>query len=577
MENKYESLDSLNITEAIELQAKVLGYAKLPPTIREFCNNDYYLGQQFGDGGIYPYWMEVLERIYPTPIHTAYPFVIYTGPIGGGKSTITKIQNLYTLCRIGHLADFKYFGIVLTKTLDFVMCHTSNAKAYSDLVMSSFDMYGKSPYFTSEFKWSDSMYKYVCDGPRTNNSIGGDAIFYHFSEVNFIPYHTAKYKIDQAFDRYKSRFLRIMNYFGGIVIDSSSAGDESIVDYLIKEYPGGLLVIRDPIWVVKKHLGIYGRAGWFKVYCGDAVTEPFIISEAKPLGNDQDPDRVIDVPMELFDNYTSNITLSLQNTAGVSTVNTDIFFTDKVKLKAAYTIPNHIQEIVVVDFYDDEQYWEYIMLQIKLIPLDKKLSIGIDVGVTGDLLGFAISHFEEYIYVMGRATIEYTTKTPVIVNFSRKPGQETGITKIYNLVKRISDHGYEVGVVTTDQYQSTQLRQDFNKIGIWSYLSSVDRTQDPYIHLKVMIYKGFASIVKNKINMKEMAELLNDGYKIDHPAGGSKDSCDALCNSLWAIRCNLEYMSQQSSKYSINTQLAALRQLSNSKEMDEMLKSRMQF
>lgn len=589
--NDLSYLDDLTGEQALELQANLLGYAKMPPSIREFVNSKYYLGNMFADGGIYPYWMEVLEKIYPTPIHTAYPFVIFTGAIGTGKSTITKIMNLYTLCRLGHLKNFDYFGVIITKTIDFVMCHTSNAKAYNDLVLSSWEMYGISPYFNSEFKWSDSLYKYVCDGPRTNNAIGGDVIFYHFSEVNFINYYTAKFKIDQAFDRYKSRFLRVMNYFGGIVIDSSSAGDESIVDYLIKEYPAGMLVVRDPIWKVKRD--DYGRKGWFKIYTGDAVIEPFIIKDSYHSGpeslgmisldgkefnhDEQDPDKILDVPMELYPNYVSNITLSLQNSAGISTTNTDIFFTDKDKLKARFIIPNHISEIITVDFYDEEQYWEQVMVQIKLIPLDKKLSIGIDVGTTGDLAGFAVSYFDDWIYKEGKPTIEYRTKTPVAIGFSRIPGQETSITKLYNLVIAISDAGYDVAVVVTDQYQSTQMRQDLNRLGIWSYLSSVDRTTDPWIHFKVQVYKGFADLVNSRYLHSEMAQLIDTGYKIDHTESSSKDITDAVVNSLWAIRNNLVYMSEPSSKYSLNIQLDTLRQIQGNNVSQQMVRDRMQF
>lgn len=571
-----KELDNLSPEQAIELQAKILGYVKVPPSIEEFIESPYYLGSMFGGGKLYPYWKEILKKIYPTPIHTAHPFVVFTGPLGGGKSTITKVMNLYTLCRLGHLNNFDYFGIVITKTIDFIMFHTTNSKAWSDLIQGSWNIYGESPYFKSEFKWSDSLYRYVADGPRTNNSIGGDAIFYHFSEVNFVNYHTAKYKIDQAFDRYKSRFLRVMNYFGGIVVDSSAAGDESIVDYLIKEYPG-LLVVRDPIWEIKKHLNIYFRLGAFKVYTGDATHEPFIVDEENPITDDHDPDKVIDVPMELYENYKSDIVLSLQNTAGISTSSTDIFFTNKEKLKESFSIPNHIQDTLLADFYDEEQYWEQVREQIMRIPKEKILFVGIDMGITGDLAGFAISYFDDYVYKDGKATIEFKTKTPVAIGISRKSGQETAITKIYNLILAIDEAGYEIGAVTTDQYQSTQLRQDLNRAGIWSYLYSVDRTMDAYIFMKVQIYKGLSTIVKNKILQKEVSGLIDTGYKVDHKSDNSKDISDAVCSSIKAIKDNIGLAVNISTKYSVEVQLKVLRNINKSDIVSQMLEERTKF
>lgn len=567
-------ITDLSKDQAIQVQAKILGYEKVPPSIEEFVNDPYYLGSMFGDGKLYPYWLEVLKEIYPTPIHTAHPFVIFTGPLGSGKSTVTKIMNLYQLCRLGHLENFDYFGIVISKTIDFIMSHTSSSKAYSDLVQGSFKIYESSPYFNNEFKWSDSLYRYVSDGPRTNNSIGGDAIFYHFSEVNFISYYTAKYKIDQAFDRYKSRFLRVIDYFGGVIIDSSAAGDESIVDYLIQNYPR-LKVYREPIWNVKKHLNIYFRKGSFKVYTGDSTTDPFIIDDEHQLTAENDPDKVIDVPMELYENYLSDITLSLQNTAGISTTNTDLFFTDKKKLASCFTIPNKIPDTIIADFYDDEQYWEQIREQVLEIPKEKILYIGIDMGVSGDTCGFAISYFDDWIYKEGKPTIEFKTCTPVAVGISRKSGQETAITKVFNLIKSISEV-YEIGAVVTDQYQSTQLRQDLTFNGIYTYLSSVDRTTVPYTFMKVQIYRGLSTIVNNKILKVELAELINTGYKIDHPSSGSKDISDAVCNSIKAIKDNISYASEVSSKYSLDQQIRVLQNISKD-AIEEFLNSRYNF
>jgi hypothetical protein len=592
-------INNLSKEEALHLQARILGYKKMPPSIREFVMNDYYLGKLFGHGGLYPYWMEVLEKIYPTPIHTAYPFVIYTGAIGSGKSTITKIQAMYTLCRLDHLDNFDYFGVVITKTLDFIFSHTTTAKAWSDQIGSINTWWYESPYFSTEFKWSDSLYKFIADGPRTNNTIGGDAIFYHFSEVNFIDYSKAKYKIDQAFDRYKSRFLRVKDYFGGIIVDSSAAGDESIVDYMIQNYPENMLVIREPIWVIKGHLGTYGKTGWFQVYIGDPVREPFIVAgswrrtpdaeydpdDNVPLDSDTwltdecDPDKVIWVPYELYSNYRSDIYLSLQNTAGLSTTSTDIFFSDQKKLLECYQIPQHVPDIIVADFYDDEQYYQQVMSQLmQEVPKEKIIYIGIDMGVSGDLAGFAISYFDDWIYREGKKTIEFKTKTPLAIAISRKSGQETCITKIYNLIKDIDEAGWEIGAVVTDQYQSTQLRQDLSRINIYSYLKSVDRTYDPYIFYKLQVYRGYQKTVHNNLLISEQRQLIDTGYKVDHKTSAeSKDISDAVVNSVYAIRDNIDYADQISKKFSVKSQLEILRSINKTGVYKEIAESRYKF
>lgn len=67
------------------LLAKLMGYEKMPPTIEEFVCNDYYLGKVFNPklpNGLYPYWMDVLKKIFPNPIICRYPYLSLGGAIG---------------------------------------------------------------------------------------------------------------------------------------------------------------------------------------------------------------------------------------------------------------------------------------------------------------------------------------------------------------------------------------------------------------------------------------------------------------------------------------------------------------
>jgi len=365
----------LNYEQKLQAAAKIIGYSKMPPSIEEFIEDEYYLGETFGDGKLYPYWKEKLVELFPTPIHTAYTYIVLTGAIGVGKSTFSKIVALYNKCRLDHMKDHSFFGLAKTKSIDMLFFHTSVGKAIGDFINSNQMIEKNSPYFSGGLI-NNHRILYKADGVRGNNAIGGDIIFYNLSEVNFIPYHKAKHKIDQAYKRFKSRYQKAIGYVGNIIIDTSAQGDGSIADEFIEENDyGDVMVVRANVWEAKKHLNIYGRVGvlfvtnplwyegsdqpkklkipdsykeeyetnpamisqfsqgqlddwhenlgWFEVYSGDSLVSPFVITDKeKEVTAKMDSDRIIKVPLELYRDFKSNVTTSLQDMAGLSTSST---------------------------------------------------------------------------------------------------------------------------------------------------------------------------------------------------------------------------------------------------------------
>ena len=68
---------------------KLKKYEKAPPTIKEFFNNPYYLGEETENGKrVFNFWKHKLEELYPTPFYEYDPdkkIILLTGATGIGK------------------------------------------------------------------------------------------------------------------------------------------------------------------------------------------------------------------------------------------------------------------------------------------------------------------------------------------------------------------------------------------------------------------------------------------------------------------------------------------------------------
>lgn len=192
-----ELIDSLNPAQKLELEARLIGYEKMPPSIEEFISDPYYMGTMYGNGALYPYWIPILKRIYPTPIHTAYNNIVLTGCLGSGKSTVSRLMAAYVKCRLDHMKDFKFFALSKGKGLVMSYFHTTGDLADNTFISPLKDLKESIPYF-KEGMLNNHVIDDMPDSPRGKGPLGTDCIFYVFSEINFIKPQVAKMKLDTA-------------------------------------------------------------------------------------------------------------------------------------------------------------------------------------------------------------------------------------------------------------------------------------------------------------------------------------------------------------------------------------------
>ena len=75
-----DKISQLPKDQQLLVTAELLGYREMPVDIDTFLDDPYYMGEL--SKNLYPFWRDVLRKIFPTPIHTSTPILVFTGAIG---------------------------------------------------------------------------------------------------------------------------------------------------------------------------------------------------------------------------------------------------------------------------------------------------------------------------------------------------------------------------------------------------------------------------------------------------------------------------------------------------------------
>lgn len=571
---KYSTLTD---REKLLIYCKINGFNHIPVDIETFIKDDYYLGLVTSGGqGIYKYWHGMLQELFPNPVINRYPYISFGGAIGIGKSTVSKICALYTHHRVDCLADaWKTFNLIPGKPITFMAAHVSASVVEREFLDWFDETMKNSPYFQNLY--NNPNIAYIASGIRDQISLGSDLLWSVLSEVNFYPKpEQAISKIDTAVIRFKSRFQEHRDFVGMVIVDSSARGDAGPQEQFELGRPKDeLYVSKAPHWEVKPNVYRESKGKIFKVYKGDSKTYPYILDEDQKLPEDQDPGRIIKIPIQLLPEFKSDIIKSLQDLAGVSTSTGNSFFDGNIShLIKCCSIRNLIPDTIHVDFYDKKQnLYEQLYPMLQRIPKDKYLFAHLDLGLVTDHTGFSIVYFSHWVSEDG-VTKEPVFVCPVTVSIDRIKGQQTSIWHIYQMLSFISKE-FNI-LVSADTAFSAQILQDLERDGVPVRNISLDRTDTAAIYFKNIVNRERITIPENKRLMREVSDLrVTNKGKIDHPKLasvifdnldgtkiGSKDIFDSLAGALWSCHLSISEGSENGVNSSYTNQSKIIDKLS---------------
>lgn len=175
-----------------------------------------------------------------------------------------------------------------------------------------------------------------------------------------------------------------------------------------------------------------------------------------------------------------------------------------------------------------------------------------DLAVRGDRAGVAMAHVVSWDRVAQIASDEdgsdverWEDRPFVKVDFcisyeadlKTKPEREIQIRWVRQLVMELKRRGFNIEIVSFDQFQSTDSMQILNAQGIETKRQSTDLDTTVWKNLRDLMYEGRISMPERDILKTELLSLmmLTNG-KIDHPPSGSKDEADAVaCAAIGAV------------------------------------------
>jgi hypothetical protein len=213
---------------------------------------------------------------------------------------------------------------------------------------------------------------------------------------------------------------------------------------------------------------------------------------------------------------------AMQRFACVPTFASDAFFKQKDKLEKCMSTRNPIDSNKRFDetFTPDPE---------------KIYFVHADLAQKHDKCAVAIAHVEKWVNL--QVVKDYEQVAPIIVVdavvwWEPKIEGPVNLSEVKQWIQNLRRQGFNLGLVTFDRWQSFDIQQELQSVGIRTDTVSVAKKH--YEDLAMMVYEERVIMPHIPLLLDEMSELkiIND-KKVDHPRKKSKDLADAVTGAVF--------------------------------------------
>ena len=213
---------------------------------------------------------------------------------------------------------------------------------------------------------------------------------------------------------------------------------------------------------------------------------------------------------------------AMQRFACVPTFASDAFFKQKDKLERCMTLRNPID--------NNKRFDE------SFVPdPDKVYYVHADLAQKHDKCAVAIAHVDKWVNL--QVVKDYEQVAPIIIVdavvwWEPKVEGPVNLSEVKQWIQNLRRQGFNLGMVTFDRWQSFDIQQELQAVGIRTDTVSVGKKH--YEDLAMMIYEERVAMPHIPLLLDEMSELkiIND-KKVDHPRKKSKDLSDAVTGAVF--------------------------------------------
>ena len=221
--------------------------------------------------------------------------------------------------------------------------------------------------------------------------------------------------------------------------------------------------------------------------------------------------------------FYTDIGDAMMRFACMPTYSSDAFFKDRAKLEKCMTLRNPLDQIRRFD----ESF--------KPDP-DKIYYIHADLAQKHDKCAVAIAHVDKWVNI--QVIKDYEQVAPIVVVdavawWEPRAEGPVNLSEVKQWIQNLRRLGFNIGMVTFDRWQSFDIQQELQQVGIRTDTVSVAKKH--YEDLAMMIYEERVAMPHIDLLLEEMSELkiTDNGKKVDHPRKKSKDLADAVCGAVF--------------------------------------------
>lgn len=554
-------------------------FEERPATLREFVGPQYLNCEKY----IRPAVLDCLDEIFGDEVSqysmSKYKLAMVTGGIGIGKTTIASIVLPYlahwTLC-LRNPQDF--FNLLDGSRLAFMQMSTSAPQAkqviFGDIkarIKHSpwFKKYPFDPKFKNQLRFAKEVWILPGDSGETTfegyNILGGilDEADSH-KVTEFKDYAQEGYNTIQS--RIESRFAQVahddgsVHAYGFLLVIGQMKKGNGFAARKYKEFK------KDPEAYARR-MAIWESFGWDRYLDSNGERDSFYYHterhEIIPKGvaalvSDTDKDKLIEIPNAFRQSFENSPEKALRDLAGIPPASGSPFITLTYKITECRDrwiqrynkAPDQDLGPEIRGPLDSQNRFAKWFKCHDSLP--RAAHIDIAYSPNGDGLGLAIGHCPEVRKIDDE--LKPIIVFDLLMRITAPAGREIMIGDVRRIIYMLKDDlKFKIRFISTDGFQSTDTRQQFERRRIGTELVSMDRQLGPYEDLREAIYENRVEfpeyLVKvndndtdlTEIAIKELMELVDNGKKVDHPEGGSKDVADSMAGVVYAIMGDRTY------------------------------------